>query len=242
MVGAGGGPVTLHNVANGQLASGSTEAVNGGQLHETNRALASLTVEVATQQLEIANLYTLIGAGPAANGGPVQYSDAGAPTAPNGGTVTSHVTLVGADGAPVALHNLADGAVAAGSTDAVNGGQLHAVTVQVAETRAVADEAVVLARNSVQYDPDGSVTFGDGAQPVVLHNVAAGTAPTDAVNVAQLDAGMQSTLIQANAYTDIQISRLGQDMTILRRDLEGGIAGALARPRACLRPAIRVAA
>lgn len=59
--------------------------------------------------------------------GAVQYGDPGAPTQTNGGTRTNHVTLVGADTTQsVALHNVDGGAVAAGSTQAVNGGQLFA--------------------------------------------------------------------------------------------------------------------
>jgi len=68
---------------------------------------------------------------------PVQYSTPGSPTTPtggsgNGGTPSNDATMVGATSGPVALHNVADGAVSKTSTDAVNGSQLHGVSSSVA--------------------------------------------------------------------------------------------------------------
>lgn len=224
LVGASAGPVVLHNVGDGQVAAGSTDAVNGGQLDATNQNVTNLqadvtnlTTQVTTNTLAITNLTTLIGTltGGAVTPNPVQYSDAAG--APNGGTPSNDVTLVGGAAGPVVMHNVGDGQVAAGSTDGVNGGQLYAVQ-----------------QGSVRYDGPAhdSVTFGDGASPVVLHNVAAGTAPTDAVNLGQLNAGMTSAVEtavgQANAYTDMRLAAIDFDLNIMRRDLNGGIAGALA--------------
>ncbi len=217
LVGASAGPVVLHNVGEGQVAAGSTDAVNGSQLAETNRDLADLTSEATNNTLAITNLTNLIGTltGGTVTANPVQYSDASG--APNGGVPSNDVTLVGAAPGAVVMHNVADGQVAAGSTDAVNGGQLYAVQ-----------------QNSVQYDNPAhdSVTFGDGTMPVVLHNVGPGTAPTDAVNVSQLQSGMasavQTAVEQANAYTDMRLASMSFDLDTMRRDLNGGIAGALA--------------
>ena len=65
--------------------------------------------------------------------GPVQYSNAAQPTTPNGGHPSNDVTLVGSNAAaPVGLHNVAAGSTAAGSTDAINGGQLNTVASSVA--------------------------------------------------------------------------------------------------------------
>jgi autotransporter adhesin len=231
----------LHNVGDGAVAAGSTDAVNGGQLAQTDQNVTNLqtdvtnlTTQVTTNTLAITNLTNLIGTltGGTVTANPVQYSDAtGTPT---GGVPSNDVTLIGAAAGPVTVHNVADGQVAAGSTDAVNGGQLYAVAQEVAETRQVADTALALGENSVQYDNpahDG-VTFGDGATPVVLHNVGTGTAPTDAVNVSQLQSGMatavQTAVGEANAYTDMRLASFGFDLDIMRRDLKGGIAGALA--------------
>lgn len=249
LVGGAPGPVVLHNVGDGAVTAGSTDAVNGGQLAGTNQNVADLSVQVgvnttdianvttqvANNTLAIANLTTLIGTlggGGVVTPGPVQYSDASG--TPNGGVPSNHVTLVGATAGPVGVHNVADGQVVPDSTDAVNGGQLYEVRQEVAETRQVADAAYAMGQNSVQYDGAArdSVTLGNGTTPVALHNVAAGTAPTDAVNVAQLNSSManavQTAVDQANAYTDLRLASIGFDLTTTRRDLNGGIAGALA--------------
>jgi autotransporter adhesin len=103
--GAGGTLVT--NVAAGALDASSTDAVNGSQLFATNQ-------QVQANSLAIANLQTQVNNIVSGSAGPVQYSDPGSPTVPNGGVATNDVTLVGAAAGPVGLHNVADGVVAAG--------------------------------------------------------------------------------------------------------------------------------
>lgn len=65
--------------------------------------------------------------------------------------------------------------------------------------------------NAVHYDAGatGSVTLAgtDGTQ---VKNVADGTAPTDAVNKRQVDAGDEATLRAANTYTDSRVAGLTQ--------------------------------
>lgn len=58
--------------------------------------------------------------------------------------------------------------------------------------------------------------------------MAAGVAPTDAVNVQQLNDGLSSTLVSANAYTDSRVSGIEFDLQQARRDAFAGTAGALA--------------
>ena len=212
---------TVTNVTAGTLAAGSTDAVNGGQLFATNEQVAANTSAITA----LSN--TVVGSTVT----PVQYSNASSPTTSNRGVVTNDVTLVGANAtAPVALHNVADGAVGAGSTDAVNGRQLNAVkeTAQMAQTSA--SEAVALGRNSVQYDADRtSVSLGSGgAMPVSLRNVAAGVSTTDAVNVGQLTAGLDRAISTSNAYTDSRIGQIAYDLRDARRDASGGTAAAMA--------------
>jgi autotransporter adhesin len=105
---------------------------------------------------------------------------------PDGSINRNSITLGGgaADGGDV-LHNIAAGTA---DTDAVNVAQLNTVSGQSAATAAKLDGAVMYDQN-----PDGSInhnsiTLGGGAAKggAVIHNVAAGTADTDAVNVAQL--------------------------------------------------------
>jgi autotransporter adhesin len=98
----------LQNVSAGQVSTASTDAVNGSQLYAAFDAINDLDIRAANN--------------------PVRYSNAATPTTPastDNSVVTNDVTLTGATASPVKLHNVADGTVAAGSTDAVNGGQLN---------------------------------------------------------------------------------------------------------------------
>ncbi|UKK84096.1 YadA-like family protein [Sphingopyxis sp. BSN-002] len=61
-----------------------------------------------------------------------------------------------------------------------------------------------------------------------ITNVGAGVAPTDAVNLGQMNAGLANTLGQANRYTDTAIADLRFDLTRYRRDANGGTAAAMA--------------
>ena len=326
LVGASGGAVGLHNVRDGTVAAGSSDAVTGGQLFTTQQAVDSVTNTVtaldtrvttaetriidnstaitqlqgglATTNTNVANIDARTTANTNAittinnnlTGSTVvatQYSNPDTPTVSNGGTLTNDVTLIGANAAaPVALHNVAGGTVAAGSTDAVNGGQLAAVSAtasngaqydrdaagnrtnsltlvggnagapvtinnvaagevsagstqavnggQLYATQQVAQQAAALGANSVQYDPgQTTVTFGaSGDTPVTLRNVGPGTAATDAVNVGQLQAGMQSSVAQSNTYTDTRIGALtasfDYDLRKVRKDIGAGTSAALA--------------
>ncbi len=274
--GAGGTVIT--NVAAGNVAAGSSDAVNGSQLAATNTQVANNTTAITNLGNQISNGAT----------GPVQYSNPGSVTTPNGGTRTNDLTLVGAAAGPVGLHNVAGGSIAAGSTDAVNGGQVYALALTaanavsygtdangartntvtlaggnaaapvtianvatgtvaagsaeavnggqlyttnqaVATAQGTADSALAMGNNSVQYGPSRTnVTFNAGGQATVLSNVAAGVSTTDAVNVGQLNSGINSAVTQANAYTDGRIAALNFDVRNLRRDTYAGTSNALA--------------
>ncbi len=207
----GGATATqIRNVADGRLAPGSQDAINGGQLADTNARVNSLE-----------------------NGGAgvVQYSNASTPTTPNGGTRTNNVTLVGADQAPVALHNVAAGRVEDGSTDAVNGGQLAATNRAVQGAQDTANQALSYQSRAIRYDDDSntSVTLGgNGAGSVALRNVAEGVSGTDAVNVSQLNSGISTAVEKANAYTDSRIAGLTFDLRRVGRQADAGSAAALA--------------
>jgi autotransporter adhesin len=219
--GAGGTLIT--NVAPGTLSATSTDAVNGAQLFATNQQVQANSLAIANLQVQVTGIVS-------GGVGPVQYSNPGTPTVPNGGVPTNDVTLVGAAAGPVGVHNVRDGVVAAGSTDAVNGGQLFLTNQAVATAQGTADNALAIANNSVQYDDPShtSVTFNSGGPATALHNVAAGTASTDAVNVGQLDAAVEGAVTIANAYTDARISALDFDIQDVRKEGRAGAAAALA--------------
>ena len=132
-----------------------------------------------------------------------------------GKTLPGDIVSFGSEGYERQLKHVAAGEVSATSTDAINGSQLYAVAAAtsylangdspVVRTNA-AGEPLKKARDGKYYkagdvNADGSpkagataqtpvalsLTHHDGtATPTTLHNVAAGTADTDAVNVSQI--------------------------------------------------------
>ena len=158
---------------------------------------------------------------------------------------------VGAAGSERTVTNVAAGRISATSTDAINGSQLYATNQAVESLSGTVGSIGQAVRNAVVYDsnPDGSrqnsisLVGGDPNAPVVIRNVAAGTAPTDAVNVRQLNDGLATTLnqsraytdqvagatlSQANAYTDARFAGLNADIRGVRREARQAAAIGLA--------------
>lgn len=109
------------------------------------------------------------------------------------------------------------------------GAQAQSIAIGTDSTTTDDGQAVsALQAGAVQYgtNPDGSVnysnvTLGGGAGNTTIHNVAAGVANTDAVNVGQLNSAVDSGVARANDYTDSKIQ--GFD-----KDANAGIAAAMA--------------
>ncbi|MGN6620156.1 MAG: YadA family autotransporter adhesin, partial [Sphingomonas sp.] len=160
-------PVSVHNVADGDISAGSTDAVNGSQLYATNQQVAQNTSDIDNLSNGLANgsvgLVQQTGGTPG-NG----QITVGAAT---GGT---SISVAGTDGDRV-ISGVANGVA---PDDAVNVSQLAAAITSASQ-------------NEVSYD-DGShtsLTFNAGGAATGLHNVAAGTVDagsTDAVNGSQL--------------------------------------------------------
>jgi hypothetical protein len=126
---------------------------------------------------------------------------------------TQGAVSVGSTGNERQITNVAGGTQA---TDAVNVRQLQAVQ-----------------QSSVRYDTnvDGSVNYnsvtmgnGGGSGPVTVHNVAPGVAPTDAVNVQQL----QGSVANSAAYTDARVNQMGQSIDEIGKKSYAGVAAAMA--------------
>ncbi|WP_367190774.1 YadA-like family protein [Burkholderia sp. Ed8] len=239
--GNGGSPVHLTNVAEGNVAAGSTDAVNGAQLRRAIDGAAAALGGGATVNPDgsIGAPSYKVGGGSFNNVGDALTNLDGR-VGSNTTTLENHETRLGnaetniagntaaiaglqqdalqfdptlgaysaaRGGAPTKLTNVADGNVAAGSTDAVNGGQLSGVkTALEQQITNVSNQAGEAVKNVVKYDvdPNGnrlnsvSLVGGDVNSAVVLKNVAAGTSDTDAVNVKQLK-DVQSNLNQLGA-------------------------------------------
>ncbi|QTA27659.1 YadA-like family protein [Escherichia albertii] len=164
----------ITNVADGSLAAGSTDAVNGSQLKTTNDNVTTNTTNITNLQDAVDGL-----------GDDALQWDSGktAFSAAHGASTTSKIT------------NVADGSLAAGSTDAVNGSQLKTtndnVTTNTTNITNLQDAVDGLGDDALQWD-NGKTAFSaaHGASTTSkITNVADGslaTASTDAVNGSQL--------------------------------------------------------
>ncbi|WP_423219337.1 YadA-like family protein [Escherichia albertii] len=164
----------ITNVANGNVAAGSTDAVNGSQLKTTNDNVTTNTTNITNLQDAVDGL-----------GDDALQWDSGktAFSAAHGASTTSKIT------------NVADGSLAAGSTDAVNGSQLKTtndnVTTNTTNITNLQDAVDGLGDDALQWD-NGKTAFSaaHGASTTSkITNVADGslaTGSTDAVNGSQL--------------------------------------------------------
>ena len=123
------------------------------------------------------------------------------------------------------------GAVAAGASSSASGNGSVAVGKGAS---AAAENSVALGSGSVA-DQANTVSVGSAGNERQMTHVAAGVNATDAVNVAQMQAGdvatlntannytdlrSQQTLESANAYTDWRISQLGDEIGSLDRRID----------------------
>ncbi|WP_240159204.1 MULTISPECIES: YadA-like family protein [unclassified Burkholderia] len=204
---AGAKGTVIRNVADGSLADTSTEAVNGGQVNYLAQSIADSLgggakfdpatgdISAPTYELTAAdgltNTYDNVGDAfkhvderVSTHTTQIESLEKGVANAVQYDNAThTSVTLGGAGTAPVMLKNVADGV---DETDAVNVRQLRSAGL-VGEDGKL-QSAVVYDKNADGTTNYGSVTLGGvgAATPVALHNVAAGKAATDAVNVSQL--------------------------------------------------------
>lgn len=244
-------PNKITDVAAGELSETSTDAVNGSQLHATNQRVDQIdnrltTVEgdITTIKGDITNLdnrVTNIEEGVAAVTDRAVVYDGAVGSPKDRITLAGQTSTDGGVTGGTTISNLSQGELSATSTDAVNGAQLHA-TNQAIET---------LNDNAVQYslDANGNKTNkvallgGDPNAPVLISNVAAGVADTDAANVGQLNEGLRvtlneaksytdsvaiNTLNQANQYTDLRFGELNRDIADVRDEARAAAALGLA--------------
>lgn len=166
---------------------------------------------------------------------------------------TGTVAFGAPGGSAVRVTNVADATLAAGSTDAVNGGQLFATNQAVAQNRTDIDAntASITSLTSsiqgstvsaVQYSNPDNPTVSNGgtitndvtlvganaSAPVALHNVADATSGTDAVNLRQLQGGLGQVMADSIAYTDARFADLSFDLSQLENEAAAGTAAAMA--------------
>ncbi|WP_232448886.1 YadA family autotransporter adhesin [Burkholderia ubonensis] len=88
--------------------------------------------------------------------------------------------------------------------------------------------SVAIGANSRDGGRSNVVSVGSDTQQRQITNVAPGTQPTDAVNLQQLNSGMNNTLNQANNYTNSQVQSLRNNIDSVQKDSDGGAAAAMA--------------
>ena len=143
--GPAGTGTTLGNLAAGQIAAGSLQAINGGQIFGLGTGIANIFGGgaafnaggsfTAPNYVIAGNTYTNVGSALSAldngvnagNAFAVQYDDDGA-----GNPNYAAITLRGPAGTGTVLDNLAAGQIAAGSLQAVNGGQISTMGDSIA--------------------------------------------------------------------------------------------------------------
>jgi autotransporter adhesin len=209
-VGNTGSERQITNVAAGQVNGASTDAVNGSQLYVAHRAIIQVGDRVSALETAIAQI------DPDVPGG----SDGGSGTAPPETPASSF--QISADNQVVTTASGMDSAAGGAGATASN----TKSTALGNGAQALGENSVALG-NSAIADRANAVSVGNAIQQRQVTNVAAGTQATDAVNVAQLNSGMQSTLTQANAYTDDRFSGIDRDMRALDRSQRGGVAAAM---------------
>ncbi|MCP8472834.1 YadA-like family protein [Pseudomonas sp. ZM24] len=123
------------------------------------------------------------------------------------------------------------GAVASGDNSAAIGTRAHAsghnATALGNGANAQGANSVALGANSVA-DRANSVSVGSAGNERQITNVAAGTQPTDAVNVSQLQQSIGDISNQYYDYADSRYNALRHDLKKQDDILSAGIAGAMA--------------
>ncbi|HBA5980103.1 TPA: adhesin [Escherichia coli] len=128
----------ITNVKDGDLTAGSTDAVNGSQLKTTNDAVAANTTNIATNTTNITNLTDAVDS----LGDDALLWDATANDG-NGAFSAAH----GKDKTASVITNVANGAISATSSDAINGSQLYTTNKYIAD--ALGGDAEVNADGSI---------------------------------------------------------------------------------------------
>jgi autotransporter adhesin len=183
-LGNGGGPTTVTNLANGAVAAGSTDAVNGGQLSATNTAvvnyfggLTAFDPATGTWTAPSFQISTISTGGAVAQG---VYNNASDAFAAVDGSLVNLNTQISNISTGLSMHYLKVNST--GGDAAANG--VDSIAVGEGAT-AVADDAIAVGAGAMAMR-SRTVSVGALGSERQVVNVAAGTEATDAVNMAQL--------------------------------------------------------
>ncbi|KWH01832.1 adhesin [Burkholderia territorii] len=239
--GAGGTRIT--NVKAGTLGATSTDAVNGSQLYATNQQVSKNTTDIAILQnnvTDIANGKAGLVQQQDPNGQITVGKDSGGTSVNFSGTAGDRVLSGVAAGVnandAVNMAQFNDALKTAAINDKVRAAATDANTSWIARADAgsIGSTATATGKNAVAVgqgsiaDRDNSFSVGAKGSERQVTNVAAGTAPTDAVNVQQLNDNLGAASAQAKGYTDQRIGQVYNAFNDLKKDMYGGVASAMA--------------
>ncbi|EBM2062336.1 autotransporter adhesin SadA [Salmonella enterica] len=177
----------ITNVAAGEIASDSTDAVNGSQLYETNMLISQYSESISQLAGDTSETYIT------ENGTGVKYirtNDNGlegqdAYATGNGATAVGYDAVASGAGSLALGQNSSssiEGCIALGSGSTSN----RAITTGIRETSATSD-GVVIGYNTTDRELLGALSLGtDGESYRQITNVADGSEAQDAVTVRQL--------------------------------------------------------
>ncbi|KAB1425699.1 hypothetical protein F8B55_19435 [Salmonella enterica subsp. enterica serovar Schwarzengrund] len=177
----------ITNVAAGEIASDSTDAVNGSQLYETNMLISQYSESISQLAGDTSETYIT------ENGTGVKYirtNDNGlegqdAYATGNGATAVGYDAVASGAGSLALGQNSSssiDGSIALGSGSTSN----RAITTGIRET-SVTSDGVVIGYNTTDRELLGALSLGtDGESYRQITNVADGSEAQDAVTVRQL--------------------------------------------------------
>jgi len=193
--------------------SAPTYNIGGDTFNNVGGALTNLDGRVTQNTTDITNLTNNINNGSIGLVQQVTPSSTVTVAKDTGGTT---VDFTGTAGTRV-LTGVTNGAVNAQSTDAVNGSQLYATNQSISDLAGSVTNIAGQVANAVMYDSSAqdSITLGGSGSTtaVAIHNVADGTADSDAVNVGQMNAAIANVTNIANNATDPMFSANGDRNT-----------------------------
>ena len=197
-IGTAGNERQIQNLAAGVVSPTSTDAINGSQLYVVASVANTIGTTVATDLGGGSTYNPATGAvsAPTYVIGGVTYNSVGAAlaaAAASGGGGGNPYFVANSTGTPASATGT--NAVAAGQGTNASGAQSVAIGVGAAAT---ASGSVAIGAGSVANAPN-TVSFGTPGNERRLTNVAPGVAPTDGVNVSQLQGGLSNLQSQINA-------------------------------------------
>ncbi|HEY0335302.1 MAG TPA: YadA-like family protein [Stenotrophomonas sp.] len=195
-VGSAGAERTITHVAAGRLEPTSTDAVNGSQLYATNQSVDQLATTISDIN----------------TGGGIRYFHANS-SAPDSVATGAESVAIGPSAAATMT-----GSVAVG--DGANAQHANSVALGAGSQTTVGAQSNYQAAYVGSSTSTGEANIGGRT----ISGVAAGSAFTDAVNVGQLQAGVDSAVNQSNSYTDARITEVG-GAVINVRNLQQGAEG-----------------